>query len=60
MSRVEKYYKAIGAALAGGLTTAYTALSDGAITPQEWVGVALGVLAGAGITAAFPANKPQQ
>lgn len=38
------YAKAITAFLVGGLSVAFTALADGAVSPQEWVGIALGAL----------------
>lgn len=57
MSTLAPYAKALSAGLAGGLTTLYTALSDGSVSGQEWVGVALGALAGLGVTYMVP-NKP--
>lgn len=56
------YSKAVAGALVGGLTAlslAFTAGSDGgsAVTPSEWVTVALAVVIGTGIVYAAPANK---
>lgn len=55
--RLAPCLKAVVAALVGGLTAAFTALTDGSISPQEWVGIALGAL---GTPAAVyrVANKP--
>lgn len=41
---------AVTGALVGGLTALGTALTDGAITPAEWVAVALATLLGSGLT----------
>ena len=40
---------AIGGALVGGLTALGTALVDNAITPGEWVSVALATIIGSGL-----------
>lgn len=44
LARLAPYRKAVVAFLVGGLTVAWTALADGAVSPQEWVGIALGAL----------------
>lgn len=51
------YAKALAAALAGGLGALGTALADGAVTPAEWVAVALATLVASGLVARVP-NKP--
>lgn len=48
MSKVAVYYKAVAGALVAGLTSAGTALVDGGISKQEWIGIALAVLATSG------------
>ena len=53
---MSRYAKAIVAFLVGGLAVAYTALIDGAISPQEWVGIALGALGSPAAVYAVP-NK---
>lgn len=57
--KLARIAKAIAAGVAGGLATLYTALVDGSVTPQEWVGVALGALGALGITYRIP-NTPAQ
>lgn len=52
--RIGSYAKAIVAALTAGAATLGTAMADDVVTNGEWVGVALAVLAGLGITAAVP------
>jgi hypothetical protein len=52
-----EYAKAIAAAVAGGLGTLGTALADGAVTPAEWVAVALATLVASGLVAVVP-NRP--
>lgn len=47
--RVRPYAKAVVVFVGGGLVVAYTALADGAINPQEWVGIALGTLGLSGV-----------
>jgi len=54
---MNKYAKAIVAALTAGLGAYGTAVADGSVTAQEWVGVAVAVLAGLGLVWAVP-NQP--
>lgn len=54
---MQRYLKAIVAAVAAGAASLVTALDDGTITGQEGVTAALAVLAALGITWAVP-NKP--
>lgn len=54
---MQKYLKAIAAAVAAGAASLVTALGDGTITGQESFTAALAVLAALGITWAVP-NKP--
>ena len=51
------YAKAIVAFVVGGLAVAYTALADGTVSPQEWVGIALGALGSPAAVAAFPNSE---
>lgn len=44
LARLAPYRKAVAAFLVGGLTVAWTATADGTVTPQEWIGIALGAL----------------
>lgn len=44
LARLAPYRKAVVALLVGGLSVAWTALADGSVSPQEWVGIALGAL----------------
>ncbi|WP_053205848.1 hypothetical protein [Jiangella muralis] len=57
MSRLAPYAKAVAGGLAAGLAALGTALTDGAVSPAEWVAVASAFLAGTGIVAAAPANR---
>lgn len=52
--KVGSYAKAIVAAAAAGTGSLFQAVGDNAITPGEWVTVALAVLGALGITAAIP------
>ncbi|MFB6675617.1 hypothetical protein ACFCWG_24965 [Streptomyces sp. NPDC056390] len=54
---MQRYLKAIAAAVAAGAASLVTALNDGTVTGQEGVTAALAVLAALGITWAVP-NKP--
>ena len=54
------YAKAIVAALIAGLTTLGGALSDGHVSPGEWIAVAIAVLGGLGLTALVPNAKAKQ
>lgn len=51
-----RYAKAITGAIVAGLTALLPAFDDGAITPKEWIIVAIAVLGGAGFVWAVP-NK---
>ncbi|WP_420034712.1 hypothetical protein ACN2WE_21530 [Streptomyces sp. cg28] len=53
---MQKYLKAIAAALTAGATALTTALDDGNVTAQEGVIAAFAVLAACGVTWAVP-NK---
>jgi hypothetical protein len=53
---MQKYLKAVAAALAAGAASLVTALDDGTITAQEGVTAAVAVLAALGLTWAVP-NK---
>lgn len=57
MNTIRRYKKAIGGAIAGGLTSFVTAVADNNITSGEWGLIALGILTGAGIVAVAPANQ---
>lgn len=48
------YWKAIVGGLTAGLGSAYQALDTGGITSQEWVAIALAVVATAGGVAGAP------
>ena len=52
--KIGSYAKAIVAAGVAGGTTLGTAMADNVVTNGEWVGVALAVLAGLGVTYAVP------
>ena len=54
MQNIAPYAKAIVAALVAGLTVLGTALTDDVVTTAEWVGVAIAVLGGGGLTYAVP------
>lgn len=56
-SWVLAHWKAIGGALAAGGYAIIQSSGEG-ITGDEWRNIAIAILAGAGITWAFPANKP--
>lgn len=56
MKRLAPYAKAVAGGLAAGLAALGTALSDGAVSPAEWVAVASAFLAGTGIVYAAPKN----
>lgn len=56
---MQKYLKAIVAAVAAGAASLVTALNDGSITGQESVTAALAVLAALGITWAVPNRQPE-
>jgi D-arabinose 1-dehydrogenase-like Zn-dependent alcohol dehydrogenase len=49
--KLGKYAKAIVAVLIAALTVVYTAVTDGAITGQEWVQIALAGLGALGVYA---------
>lgn len=52
------YLKAITAAVVAGLGVLALALEDGAVTPNEWVNVAIATLVGLGAVWAVP-NLPK-
>ncbi len=54
-----EYAKAVAAAVAAGLGALGTALADGAVSPAEWVAVALAALVASGLVAQVP-NKPAE
>lgn len=56
MDKFKPISKAIAGGLVGALTALGTALIDGAVTPAEWVSVALAAIIGSGIVYAAPAN----
>lgn len=56
---MQKYMKAIAAAVAAGAASLVTALDDGTVTAQEGVTAGLAVLAALGLTWAVP-NKPNR
>lgn len=56
MTKLAPIAKAVAGAAVGALTALGTALADGAVTPAEWVAVALGFFGGLGIVYAAPAN----
>lgn len=51
-----KYAKFIVAALIAGATTLQAAVTDDAVTSQEWIAIALAALAAVGVY--FVPNKP--
>lgn len=57
MDRVAPYAKAVIGALVAGLTALGTALADGAVSPAEWVGVAIATLGALGAVYAIPNIK---
>lgn len=57
MTNLAPYAKAIVAALVAGLTVLGSAITDGVVTPAEWIAVAIAVLGGGGLTYAVP-NRP--
>ncbi|SDU42857.1 hypothetical protein [Jiangella alkaliphila] len=57
MSSIAPYAKAVAGGVVGGLTALGTALTDGAVTPAEWVAVALGFMGGLGIVYVAPSNR---
>lgn len=57
--KLAPYRKAVVAFVVGGLTVLYTALIDGVVSPQEWVGVALGAFGTPAAVWRFP-NKEIQ
>lgn len=52
--KVGSYAKAVVAGVVAGGTALGTAMADNVVTPGEWVGVALAVLGGLGITYVVP------
>ncbi|MGW8679679.1 hypothetical protein ACWGNN_01180 [Streptomyces sp. NPDC055817] len=56
---MQKYLKALAAAVAAGATSLVTALDDGTITGQEGITAGLAVLAALGITWAVPNRQPE-
>lgn len=54
------YAKAVVAFLVGGLTVAYTALADGSISSQEWIGIVLGALGTPAAVYATPNKTPSR
>jgi F0F1-type ATP synthase membrane subunit c/vacuolar-type H+-ATPase subunit K len=57
---LSQYYKAVAGALIAGLTALGTAAADGHVTKEEWIGIALAVLAtstGVGIVTNAPSPK---
>lgn len=57
MDAVKPYAKAVVGGVVAALGAAGTALADGAISPVEWIAVALAAIAGTGFVYAIP-NKP--
>lgn len=57
MTKFAPYAKSIVAFLLAGLTALGTALTDGSVTTQEWVAVAIASLATTGAVFAVP-NTP--
>lgn len=58
MNTLVPYAKAIAGGLVAGLTSLGTALTDGIVTPLEWVTIAIAFLLGTGLTYAIP-NSPK-
>ncbi|KXK61947.1 hypothetical protein AWW66_10930 [Micromonospora rosaria] len=56
---MKTYAKAITGAAVAGLTALGTALTDGQVTPAEWVGVAIATLGALGAIWAVP-NAPAE
>lgn len=59
MSKLAPISKAVAGGIVGGLTAAAIALTDGAVSPSEWVAIALGFMGGLGIVYVAPANRTQ-
>jgi len=57
MNKLKPYAKAVVGGIVTGLGTAATALTDGGITPVEWITIILSFIAGTGFVYAIP-NKP--
>jgi F0F1-type ATP synthase membrane subunit c/vacuolar-type H+-ATPase subunit K len=57
---VDKYVKAIVAALMAGLSALGVALADGQVTATEWVVAATAVLGTFAAVWASPANAPKE
>jgi EamA domain-containing membrane protein RarD len=55
---ISQYAKAVVGALVAGLTALGTALLDEAVTPAEWVAVAVAALTALGVVWAVP-NAPK-
>ena len=58
MTTLAPYVKALTGGLVSGLTSAATALTDGIVTPVEWVTIALAFILGTGVVYAVP-NYPK-
>lgn len=54
IEKIAEYRKAIAALIVPGLIALGTALADGVITAQEWVGIAIATLGTAAAVAAVP------
>jgi hypothetical protein len=57
MNKIAPCAKAVVGGLVSGLAAASVALTDGTVTPVEWIAVALAFIAGTGFVYAVP-NKP--
>lgn len=55
-----KIAKAVVACAVAGLGVLGTALTDGAVTPTEWIGVVLAALAALGVVYTVPNKSPAE
>lgn len=60
MKNIAPYAKALVGGIVSGLGAAATALTDGVVTPVEWITVILAFIAGTGIVYAVPNTNPKE
>lgn len=59
MSKIAPYMKALIGALIAGLASLQQSLDDGAVTAQEWTGIAIATLSGLALVWAIPNKDPE-
>lgn len=59
MKRIAPYGKALTGAAIAGLAALQQALDNGAVTAQEWTGVAIATLSGLALVWAIPNKDPE-